>query len=352
MYESGTTSRRMAHDDPSRRQVLQGIGSVSTAVTGAIAGCLDIGNGSPGTDSGPDASSEWSDATDTGSEATMTHTDLPTPASLSDRQYATFSGQPSEYLNWYTMTSIQPTVLISNRWQFGKAYRAFIARWARTFGGAPFTNQTVTVWAGDIAAILGEFDPAEVREGMDLYPMEKHSTYREFTLYEGSMTGSSVEILAVNEDVLFLDPVRYEGSAERIEHLIDLARDDATPHYESSSMFSEVVERLPQGAYTRVYPRLDRKDREILKYGVVGAGETLLFDAERSPATGLTVLQYEEATTDPRQQTERLLTERDSAMKFAISGPDIQTVDDRTVVVADTVDPEATFCSPGICEGE
>lgn len=45
-------------------------------------------------------------------------------------------------------------------------------------------------------------------------------------------------------------PSEIPEGKRMVRHLIDLCREDATPHYRSGEPFTDLVEYLPQGVFT------------------------------------------------------------------------------------------------------
>lgn len=330
----------MAPYTSSRRDWLRRIGA-SAAV--GLGGCL--GESDPQADLQRSSSPAPTTAHET---STPEPTDWPieTPSTIGDQPYVPFSPVPEEtsFPNGYPLMSVQPAVAAANRVAFGDAFGRFMRRWGQNIGWSPLEKHDFTVWIQRTTAVIADFDQAAFKNHLERYPMENVSTYHDFDLYAGTVNGISHQVVGVGEGTIYtVSNHDTETGRNRIEYLIDLQRDAKESYFETTARLARLVDQLPQGVFTAVYPELEATNHWLKDHDVAAMGETLLFDTDRSPATGRAVFQFPDSVNAPRENVDEILSDRDELVRLPLTDPVIREPADGMVAVEDAVDPEAVF---------
>lgn len=317
----------------SRRKTLGSLGSLVTAGSVSFAGCIG------------DTESE-TETTST-STPTPTETATSTPSQLpSDDSFATLAPDPEVFglEESYLLTSTQPTVAVANADAFGDSGGSFRDMWIRTPRETSLSDTVLNVWIDSVMCVVGDIDREQRVSTFEAFQMEAVGEHRGFDLYEGTVNGLSKQVIAVGDEALLFETLAGENPGrERLEHLIDV-RDGVTPGYlDVNSEADRVASLLPQGVFTRLYDGVNHFDGLLGSYDVATGGESIVFERERQPATGVTVLNFEEGVRSPRDATARILSEASSFGRVPLTEPTITTVTDQTAVIESTVDPEVVF---------
>jgi hypothetical protein len=143
----------------------------------------------------------------------------------------------------------------------------------------------------------------------------------------------------VGEEWFLMDfPTEIPKGKQNIQSLIDLYRGEATPYYRTSDALAGVVEYLPQGVFTRVYPKVSAMNLR-LKKRIKAAGEALLFDDKQNTATGVNVLKLYDDIDNPRQTVRESYDLMTRFMDLSIEDPDMRIPTDQTVVLSGVIEP-------------
>jgi hypothetical protein len=261
------------------------------------------------------------------------------------KPYVTFSPQPSALdQSSYSLTSTLPAVALQNRAVFGDSGGAFADSWMRFPPGGSFETTHLNLWIDSTLCMGGAFEPTQVVDRLESFSFEKLDPYGGFDLYAGTASGISLQVIGLNEEWLLMDfPADISEGQRHVRSLIDLYQGESTPYYRSNDAFTSMVEYLPQGVFTRVYPEISTLDLRLPTKPLETAGETLLLDDQQTPATGVIVLRMEEDVTDPKRVVEESFDIMTSFMTLSLQTPEIRLRGDRTVILNAAVDPETVF---------
>lgn len=318
------------------------LGKISTVP--ALVGCLESSNGRE--ESTPTMSTT-SPRPDTPSETPTPESELPTeisiPSSLGDRPYKRFSGTPSEmqFSRTYDLVSTKPAVAAAHREDFGDAYGSYTDLWGHRIGSIPLEDHYLTVSINSMICIYADFEQAQFVEHLEDFLLERAGESNGVQFFDGIPGGVAKGVTAVDDDLVFIDITNdTQAGRTRIEHLLDVQDGESTPYYEQSSSFSSVTNELPQGVFTRLYPKLDDANHWLHFNDVITAGQTISFNSDHEPATGITVLHFDDPLDDIKEDVEDLLSGISSILMFPIEDPVVSSADSQTAVITDAVDLE------------
>lgn len=333
----------MSENDYTRRRVLQQLGTTSMAAVSAVAGCLDSDESNPA-----ETPESTSDSTqDNTPEPETSNPDADAWMEYGPKPYALFSPHPDE-INSATsyLTSTLPAVALRHSDAFGEAENRVRSSWISIPPGGSVESTYLNVQTYSTRCIGGDFDKEPVAERFENLLFDKYDTYRGFDLYAQTSGGAMLQMNAVRDGwVLITFPSDIPEGEQMVQHLIDLIHRDATPHYRSGEPFTDIVQHLPQGVFTRVYPDVSVLSQRILRDQLVTAGETLRFDGRHEPATGVMVLRFSNDVDDPRRVLEESSGSLTSFLTFSPQAQEseIRVSSDRTLVLEKPVDPETVF---------
>lgn len=333
----------MSKPNATRRRVLRQLGTLGTMVGTALSGCIDDSSEESTPESTTERAASPESATPT--EPSPTETNIDPLPDLGDRRYTDFAPNLTDFhAGKHRIVSSQPALASANRTAFGDAESTFANRWVRDVSGVPISDNYLNVWIGGTIGVVADIDKDEFIERLQAFPINRVGTHEDFELFEGTPNGISYQVLGVSSDMLFIVPTAETAyGLEIVEHLIDLQVGDQPSYYGADPSFEPLVDALPQGVFTRMLPKAAIEDPWDFKEHVDAIGETLLFDKERSPATGRTVYKFTEDVSNPLEQVKDYVEKNDYLELFPVTIPEISMPDPRTVVVEDRVDPERVF---------
>lgn len=241
-----------------------------------------------------------------------------------------------------------PAVARKHSEAFGDAESRFTSSWIDTPPGTHAASTYFNIRTNSALCIGGAFDKEPVVDRFESFSLEKLDPYRGFDLYAGSTSGITQQVNAVqNGWVLMTFPADISDGKQKAKHLIDLCLEDITPYYRSGEPFTDLVEYLPQGVFTRVYPDVSELNLRFPRDRLETAGETLRFDGQHDPATGVVVLRFRDDVDDPRRVIEESSKWMTSFMTLSLPGreTEIRAPSEQALVLEAPVDPEAIFGS-------
>jgi hypothetical protein len=326
----------MSESHHTRRQVLRRFGTASTTAIAAVSGCLA------------------SRSTDTRKTPESTPTATPTPPTdtpsktvdpeawtmYGTKPYAELAPQPSEIgRSAYNLTSTLPAAAVHHGAAFDDGKRWFARRWLKAPPGAGPNTTHLNIWVDNTLCIGGVFDPARVVDRLESFSFEKLDSYQGFDLYAGTTSGITLQVIGLSDEWFLMDfPTEIPKGKQNIQSLIDLYQGEATPYYRTSDALAGVVEYLPQGVFTRVYPKVSAMNLR-LKKRIKAAGEALLFDDQQNTATGVNVLKLYDDIDNPRQTVRESYDIVTRFMDLTIQNPDLRIPTDQTVVLNGPLKP-------------
>ncbi len=335
----------MFEEHYTRRRVLRRVGTASLATVPTLSGCLGSGES--------DTSETPASTTDTTSESQTSDPDSasdPNPDAWTEyaaKPYAQFSPHPDEIgssMNHFTCTL--PAVALQHSAAFGDAEGRFAANWIETPPGASPESTHFNIWTNSTRCIGGAFDKEPVVDRFESFSFEKLDPYKEFELYAGSTSGISLQVTAVRNGWLLITfPSDMPEGKQKVRHLIDLCLEDTTPYYRSTEPFTDLVEYLPQGVFTRVYPNVSELNPRLPRKQIEIAGEALLFDGQYEPVMGVIVLGFRDDIDDPRRVIEESSEHMTSFTRLSLRDheTEIRAPSNRILILEGPADPEAVF---------
>mgnify|MGYP005854711037 CR=1 FL=1 len=332
----------MSKDHHTRRCVLRRLGTASAAIVPALSGCLD--SGSSDVDETP-----TSTPTSTPSitpDPRIDDVDADAWREYGPKPYARFSPQPSVIGETGRLTCTLPAVTRQHSEAFGDAKNRFTSSWVDIPPGAFAETTYFNIHTHSTICIGGAFDKDPVVDRFEAFSFEKLDPYGGFDLYAGSTSGVKLQVTAVQDGwVLIAFPSDIPDGKRKIRHLIDLCREETTPHSQSSDPFGDVAAYLPQGVFTRVYPDISELNLRLSGDRLETAGETLRFDGQHTPATGIVVLRFRDGVDDPKGVWEESSEWLTSFMRLSLPDHEVEirVPSDRTLVLEGPVDPETVF---------
>lgn len=324
------------------------------ATVPALSGCLDLGD----TNASETSSSSPSSTPETPSESETSDPDTTPESETNDfdpnawteygsKPYALFSPQPSEIGSSTSyLTCTLPAVALQHKTALGEAEGRFAANWMNIPPGAYTESTYINVWTNSTRCIGGAFDKEPIVDRFEAFSLEKHDPYREFDLYAGSTSGIMLQVTAASDGwMLTTFPEDIPEGKQKVRHLIDLCLEDTTPYYRSGKPFTDLVEYLPQGVFTRVYPDVSELNPRISREQIETAGEALLFDGQHEPATGVIVLRFRDDIDDPKgvwEDSSESLTSFTN-ISFGDHETEVRVPGEQILVLEGSADPEKVF---------
>jgi hypothetical protein len=301
----------MSDPTTTRRQLLHRIGASALTVAGSIAGCLGR------SDDTTERDTQHTPTPTTTPTATPTQ-QLPEPDDLPERPYTALTPaiEQTPLTRSYRVIATKPLRARRNRSRLGDAYTEV---WMPPGYGA---NVTFAARAPFAAYFRDTFDTDGLADYYDTMGGDELATYREFQRYEVS-AGLDPVVSAFTENAEYT--VTDGGSADRhtlSKSLIDLYHGDGHSWQRDRASYATLVEHLPQGLSTVVYPTgMARRPSVEASFG-----QTLtLPDGDDSTVQLRTVIVYEPDVDVDERAAELVSSSRINL--FPVTDPTVTTTD-------------------------